>query len=323
MSDIQRRSRPATAVIGVVMAVAVSLYAQEPSAIYVLVLDKAGIPILDVNPSSLTIDEDAGPGTIVSMKRVGWPLRLTVLVDNGPGTAEALVHLRNGLIKLVEGIPRTIPVSIITTAPNPRWLIRDSTDLIQIKNAVGRLTPDSQLGRFSDALGELADRLDREFRGVETDLPPYLPVVVSIATTNADGSEVLRERNEKMLLSLRKHRVWAHLVMVTPGRATNEPGDVSNVGVDDGQNAEIAHLVEKVTGGHYIPVASGATTALASSVLPTLAQQISLKYLKQMTQHRIEFLRAPGASGPMRNFKLTLSGYPGANIIVSTDGNLP
>ena len=323
MSGVRRRIGSAAAAIGVVVAIAVGIYAQDQAAVFLLVLDKAGVPILDIKPSNLKIEEDAGPGTVVSANRVGWPVRLTVLVDNGPGTSEALVHLRNGLSKLFEGIPRNIPVSLITTAPNPRWLIRESKDLVQIKNAVGRLTPDSQLGRFSDALGEYADRLDREFRGVETELPPYLPVLVSIATTNADGSEVRRERNEKMLLSLRKNRVSTHLIMVTPGRVTNEPGEVSNVGVDEGQNAEIAHLVEKMTRGHYVRVSSGGTTALASNILPALAQQISLRYLKQMTQHRVVFDRAPGASGPMRNFKLTLSDYPGAAIIVSTDGNLP
>jgi hypothetical protein len=311
------------AAIGIVVALAFGVHAQDPSAVYLLVLDKANVPVLDIKPSNLMIEEDAGPGTVVSVKRFGWPLKLTVLVDNGPGTADALVHLRNGLNKLFDGIPRNIPVSLITTAPQPRWLIRESKDLVQIKNAVGRLTPDSDLGRFSDALGELAARLDGEFRRVETDLPPYLPVLVSIATTHADGSEVLRERNEKMLLSLRKHRVWTHMIMVTPARSTNEPAGITNIGVDEGQNAEIARLVQKVTQGNYVPVSSGGTTALASSILPAVAQQIAFRYLKQMTQHRVEFLRAPGASGPMRNFKLTLADYPDAKIVVSTDGNLP
>ena len=131
-----------------------------------------------------------GPQPVLSVSRYGWPLKLTVLVDNGPGTADSLVHLRNGLNRLIDGIPRDMPVSLIATAPNPRWLIRESKDLVQIRNAIGRLTPDDHLARFSDALGEFAGRLDQEFRRVEEGLPPYLPVLVSIATTHADGSEV-------------------------------------------------------------------------------------------------------------------------------------
>ena len=323
MTGVQRRLGLAAPAAGIVVALALAVSAQDQSAIYLLVLDNQSVPVLDIKPSDITIQEDAGPGTVVSVGRYGWPLKLTVLVDNGPGTADALVHLRNGLSRLLEGIPRDIPVTLITTAPNPRYLIRDSKDALQLKNAIGRLTPDDQLGRFSDALGEFARRLDQEFRRVEEGLPPYLPVLVSIATTHAVGSEVLRERNERMLLSLRKHRVWTTMVMVTPGRRANDPGNVSNLDVDEGQNAEIAHLVQKVTGGGYIPISSGATTALASNTMPALARQIALRYLKQMTQHRIVFDRVAGASGPMKNFELTLANHPGARVIVSTDGNMP
>ena len=323
MREAQRRLAMPAVVIGILVALAFGIYAQARSEVYLLVLDKEGVPVLDIKPTDIRIEEEAGPGTVVSVDRFGWPLKLTVLVDNGPATADALVHLRNGLNRLFEGIPRNIPVSLIATAPNPRWLIRDSKDLVQIRNAVGRLTPDQELARFSDALGEFAGRLDREFSRVEQGLPPYLPVLVLIATTHADGSEVLRERNEKMLVSLRKHRVWANMVMVFPGRRTNEPGEISNIDVDEGQNDEIAHLVQQATGGRYIPISGGGTTALASNILPGLARDIALRYLKQMTQYRIVFSRAPGASGPMRNFELTLANHADARIVVSTDGNLP
>src|SRR5687768_6165473 len=323
MRAVQRRLGMTAVVTGIVVALAFGVYAQNQSEVYLLVLDKQAVPVLDVKADDIRIQEEAGTGTVVSVSRFGWPLKLTVLVDNGPGTTDALVHLRNGLNRLFEGIPRNIPVTLIATAPNPRYLIRESRDLVELKNGVGRLTPDSELARFSDALGEYARRLDTEFRRVEEGLPPYLPVLVSIATTNADGSEVLRERNERMLLSLRKHQVWTNMVMVTPGRRVNDPGNVSNIDIDEGQNAEIAHLVQKVTGGGYIPISSGATTALASNTMPALARQIALRYLKQMTQHRIVFDRASGASGPMKNFQLTLANHPGATIVVSTDGNIP
>lgn len=315
--------RFAFAVACTVVALVLGVNAQNQSAVYLLALDDKGLPILDIKRDEIGIKEDAGRGTVVSVSRFGWPLKLTVLIDNGPGTADALVHLRNGLNRLIDGIPRAVPVSIIATAPNPRWLIRDSKDLLELRNAVGLLTPDTQLGRFSDALGEFARRLDTEFRSVEEGLPPYLPVLVSIGTTDADGSEVLRERNERMLLSLRKHRVWTHMIMVTPGRSLNEPGAVSNIGVDDGQNAEIALLVQKVTGGSYTPISSGGTTALASNTMPALARQISLRYLKQMTQHRVVFERPAGASGSMVNFEFSINNHPGVTAIVSRDGNFP
>lgn len=323
MGAVQRRFGLAAGAAGLVAALTLGVHAQDGFQIHMVVLDKEGVPVLDIPPSDVRIEEEAGPGTVLSVSRVGWPLKLTVLVDNGPGTADALVHLRNGLNSLLDGIPRQIPVSLIATAPNPRWLIRESTDPIQLKRAVGRLVPDEGLGRFSDALGEYAARLDREFQQVEEGLPPYLPVLVSVATINADGSEVLRERNEKMLLSLRKHRVWTNMIMVTPSRGLNVEGDVSNIGANEGQNAEIAHLVQQVTGGSYVPITGSGTSALASNILPSLAQVIAFRYLKQMTQHRVLFDRAPGAAGPMKNFSLTLVNHPGARVIASVDANFP
>ena len=323
MRGIQRRLRLALVVLGVGVGLPLAIQAQDSSAVYMFVLDKANVPVLEINPADITIVEEAGPATVSSVSRYGWPLKLTVLVDNGPGTADSLVHLRNGLIKLFEGIPRNIPVSLIAIAPNPRFLVRDSKDLVQLKDAVGLLTADEAFGRFSDALDEYAGRLDREFLSVEGGLPPYLPVLVSIATTNIDGSDVRKERNEKMLLSLRKHRVWTHQIMVTPARRTNEPGDVSNLDTDDGQNDAVAQLVKQVTQGSYVPVSGSATTGLATSILPSVAQAIAFRFLKQMTQHRIVFERAAGATGPMKNFKLSLANHPGSRVIMSIDGNMP
>ena len=311
-----------SAAVGLGIA-ALAVHAQERFEVYLLVVDKAGIPVLDIDPANIGIEEEAGAGKVSSVSRFGLPLKLTVLVDNGPGTADALVHLRNGLKALFAGVPRDLPVSLIATAPNPRWLVRDSKDPVEIQKAVALLTPDSGLGRFSDALGEYAARIDRDFRQGEKELRPYLPVLVSIATTNADGSEVLRERNQKMLLLLERHRVWTHMIMVQPGRTTNEPGDITNLGVDEGQNSEIALLVQRVTRGSYVPVSSGATTSLAANIMPLLAREIALRYLKQMTQHRVEFERPAGASGPMKNFRLTLANHPDARLIVSTTGIPP
>lgn len=311
------------AAAALVVAALAGVAAQEQFAVYLFVMDKAGVPVLDVKATDIAIKEAAGPSEVVRVSRVGWPLKLTVMVDNGPWTTDALLHLRSGLLKLVEGLPRGVPVSLITTAPNPRWLIRESSDPVQLANAVNRLTPDESLARFSDALIEYADRLDLEFRRVEPgQLPPYLPVLISISTTHADGSNVIRERNEKMLRLLNKHRVWTNMITVTPPRALNDPGSVI-VGFDEGQNAEIAKLVQDVTRGRYMPVAAAGTSALSTKLLPDLAQDVTLRYLRQMTQHQILIERAPGASGPMKNFSLSLLNHPGAKILVSTDGSMP
>jgi len=145
----------------------------------------------------------------------------------------------------------------------------------------------------------------------------------SIANTHQDGSEVRRDANLKMVTSLRKHRVWTTMIMVAPGRVQTEPGGLPVVGVDEGQNAQIAKTVQEVTRGRYVPITGSGTSGLTSTILPELAQEIAVRYLRQMTQHRIVFERPEGAKGTMKNFSLALLNRPGARITVSTDGAMP
>ena len=300
------------------------MYGQEQSAIYLLAVDQKGMPVLDLTMSDIAIKEDVGPSTIVSVRRFGWPIKVTVLLDNGPRTSDALAHYRTGLKKFFAGLPPDVPVSLIATAPNPRWLFRETRDRIQIEKGVNLITIDEGLGRFSDALVEYAERLDDEFQRVETThLPPYLPVLVSIATTDQDGSEVRRDANLKMIASLRKHRVWTTMIMVASGRALATSGGLPAIESNEGQNGQIAKTVQEFTGGGYVPITGSGTSALGSKLLPELAQEIALRYIKQMTQYRIVFERPAGAKGQMKNFSLALLNHPGVKIVLSTDGAMP
>jgi hypothetical protein len=148
-------------------------------------------------------------------------------------------------------------------------------------------------------------------------------VLVSIATTHQDGSEVRRDDNVKMIASLRQHRVWTTMIMVSSGQALSASGTRPAIEINEGQNGQIAKTVQEFTGGSYVPITGSGTSALSSKLLPEMAQQIALRYVKQMTQYRIVFDRPSGAKGPMKNFSLTLLNHPGAKIVLSTDGAMP
>ena len=113
------------------------------------------------------------------------------------------------------------------------------------------------------------------------------------------------------------------MIMMAPGRALAVPGGLPVDRDNEGQNAEIAKIVQEVTRGRYVPITGSGTSALSSTILPGLASEIALRYIKQMTQHRIVFERPAGAKGPMKNFSLALMNHPGAKIVLSTDGAMP
>jgi hypothetical protein len=310
-------------VVGIVAARA-ALHGQAQATVYLSVIDQKGAPVIGIDASDISISEAAGRSTIQSIRPYSWPLKVTVLVDNGPRSGDALVHYRTGLQKFFAGLPPRVPVSLIATAPNPRWLVRETTDRVQIEKGIGRITPDEGLGRFGDALIEYADRLSEEFRSVSREqMQPYLPVLVSIASTHADGSLVRRQALAKMITLLRKHRVWTNLIMVSSVLNPAEPGDLPNIEANGGQNAEIAKAVQELTRGSYVPITGSGTSALSARILPELAQQITLRNVRQTMQHRIVMERAAGASGPMMNFAFALLNHPGAQFVVSNDGNIP
>ena len=144
-------------VVGLVAASA-ALHGQEQATVYLSVIDPKGAPMLGVEASDIEISEEAGRSTIQSVRRFSWPLKVTVLVDNGPSTGDALVHYRTGLQKFFAGLPPDVPVSLIALAPNPRWLIRETTDKLQIAKGIGRMTSDEGLARCSDALVRAYDK---------------------------------------------------------------------------------------------------------------------------------------------------------------------
>jgi hypothetical protein len=114
------------------------------------------------------------------------------------------------------------------------------------------------------------------------------------------------------------------MIMVAPGFGGANPGGLPNAGdSSEGQNAQVAKTLQELTKGRYVPITGSATSALSSTILPDLARDIALRYLKQMTQHRIVFERANGATGTMKNFSLSLLNHPGAKIVLSTDGSMP
>src|SRR6187399_1939219 len=233
MSTLFRRRRVLVSVIAIVAASATAavLHAQSRFDIFLLAFDSKGYAVTDLELKDLQFRENDKSGTVVSVDRFQWPIKVTVLVDNGRGGAAGvgtgltsdnqaavasaasvqsvapdcsfnnLVHYRNGLKKLFETLPSDVEVTLIATAPNPRYLIKPTADPVQIQKGVNLLTPDSEFtGRFTDSLTEYAQRLDIEFKQLtREERPPYQPVLVVIGSTTLDGSRIERERAIRML----------------------------------------------------------------------------------------------------------------------------
>jgi hypothetical protein len=330
-----RRGIACAAAIVIVGAAAAVLCAQQRFDIFILAYDSKGFAVTDLKADELHFREDDKPGTVVRLDRFRWPVKVTVLVDNGRGGAAGvgtgtnagdggtsdcsstnIVHYRNGLKKLFETLPGDIEVTLIATAPNPRYLVRPTTDQVQIQKGVSLLVPDTEfIGRFVDSLSEYTQRLDLEFKQLtREERPPYVPVLVVIASSSLDGSQFELTRASRMMESLRNYGVATNFIMVSPcSRAA--------VNLDEGTPVLIAKKAQEITRGRYDAIAHAGTSRLAS-LLPEIGQQITARHLKQTLQYRVTLERPAGATGNFGNTGMSLS-REGVQYVMSLDGTYP
>jgi hypothetical protein len=316
MDDRWRRGG-ALAIIGAFALASATAGAQARFQLYMYAQDDTGTPVRDLKATDVEMREEGRMGEVVALEPFALPVKLTVLVDNKlageDGLGGALVHLRSGLARFFESLPRDVEVSLIALAPNPRWLVRPTTDPLQIAKGLSLITPEEFPARFTDALIEYAHRLDADFRDVSAErAPEYLPVLVVIGSTSADASHFQRDTVIRMITSLRDYRVSTNFLMLNPSGPQQ---------LEDGATVLIAKAIQEVTGGRYEALAASASSSL-NRLLPQLAEAIASRHTKQTAQYRITIERPSGAQGPVRDFAMTVT-RSGVAYQLSIDGLLP
>jgi hypothetical protein len=297
---------------GFVVAVAVSttpLLAQRQFQFFAHFSDAAGKPIAGVTETDIQVQEDNALGKVLKIEPIDWPIKVAVLVDNGTGSAERLNHTREGVKGLLKALPAGVELSLQTTAPQPRYLVKPTTDKGAVLQGVDLLTPDSSAGRFVEGLQEAAARFDKE--RADKERGNFFPVIVIVGSLTAEGSSIRDREVQKMFQQLGTRAMTTHVVMVGP---TNQSGttNVANA-IQIGINAG------KLTGGRYESIA--ATTRL-QTLLPEIGTQVAQAYERQRTQYRVTFERPEGKSGPQVG-GIGLSGEKPMTVKLSLDGHMP
>ena len=172
-------------------AAATPVLAQREFQFFVQFSDAAGGAVTTLTEADIQVSEDGTNGKVLKLEPVDWPVRVAILLDNGTGSADRIVNVRQGTKGLIEALPAGVEISLQTLAPQPRWLVRPTTDKQALLEGVDRYSPDSSASRFVDGLTETVARFDKE-RGNN------FPVVVILGSLTADGSAI-RDRDVKQL----------------------------------------------------------------------------------------------------------------------------
>ena len=204
----------------------------------VSVTDADGTPVTDLTAEEMVVEHDGVACETLSLEPIGWPVRVTVFVDNNRTLAsQAIGDMREGLMRFVDAFPTEVQVGLVTIAERPQLVTPHTSNREELATGIGLLAPISGAAAFLDALIEEAERLD------EDEERQYFPVIVMVATTGEEASTKERQRPfERMMQHLRE----------TKGRCT--PGCSRPLRCEDKRGVSQVSWgndISKATGGTY------------------------------------------------------------------------
>jgi hypothetical protein len=257
---------------------------QQQIRFYLAATSGAGEPVMDLKPAEISVLENDMPGSVVSVVPVTRPVKITVLVDNGPNTSTLLTQYRNGLKAFFGALPPGIESSLLTLAPQPRWVVRPTGDRDLLVKGVDRMLPDDSPPRFIDGLIEAANRIEQENRRQLA----YFPVIVVLSTTGLEGSGVVGRSVDRMATQLLTYAARLHVIML--GTNARSPSILLGAA-----QVQIGKTLADRTGGRYEAIA--APTRIAS-LLPEYGQLIAAAHAFQRQQYLVTASRPAGLTGP-------------------------
>jgi hypothetical protein len=309
-----RRCRPARFVAAIALTATVTLtialFAQDEAFSFVIsVLDESGRPVRDLAREEIVLTENGVAAEIVKVEPFTMPVQVTVAVDNGPLSADALAHYRTGLAGLVRALPTDVEVTLITMSPQPMMVVRPTSDRIRLLRGINGFAPQDESPRFTDTLVEFARRYETALR--DTNRIDSLPVLVMVSTPVTEAVSYAPEEITRALGFLERRKAKVHVVMLNVRRSAS-----ARTAIDEGRQTMVAIPATKVTQGRYETIAN---SSRLTTLLAEMGTEIGALHRRQVTQLLVTARRQPGRRGPLQNpqIGLTRKGMTGS---VSLDG---
>jgi hypothetical protein len=194
-------------------------------------------------------------------------------------------------------MPDGVEMSMYTTAPQGRPIVKATTDKAKIIAGLDVITPDRGVGAFFESLLDAVDRVNR-------DKTPGFNLIMIVGSDA--GGEAIKDRDlQDVQQKIIKNTITIHVALMTGG---------SNNSSRSGAQPEIARAVTGLTGGRYELI--NATTRLAT-LLPEFAERIAQTAEQQRNLFRVTYdAPAKRAASPHVGVAVSREG----KVTVSRDG---
>ncbi len=300
---MRHRRRALTALLAAalcLLAAALPAQAQEHT-LHVAVADAEGNPVPGLTEDDIVVQWDGENLETTEFEPVDWPVRLTVLVDNSDSGVPIVPQVREGLRALLRELPAEMEIAMLTTARQPRWITRHTTDRAELEGNIANIAPDTgTAATYNDALVEETDRIHDDDR-------EYYPVIITVATDGADRSRSQQGRIDRMVERMVENSVEVHTLVYVGGMLG--AGSMA---------AGVGEALVPITRGSFerITVATAVVDRLTA-----LGRDIARKHRMVSNQYRITY-RQPRNPSSQPSIGVATE-REGLQMLPTLDGNVP
>ena len=286
-----------------------ALQAQQAIQIFLSAVDADGKPVTDLRAEDIQIQTDGSECKTTKFEEITWPVRLTLMVDNGPVHSDALRQLREALRKFFTELPADMDVTIVSTDPAPRFIYKGGTDRTKMLSSLDLLIPDTGAPKFIDAMAEAADRVDKDKRDKNKEKGNFFPVFMMVGSAGLEGSNPRDYQIQKLFKQVSDNAITVHVVMQqNPNRSVDIASGTNQV--------EVGIRLTQGTGGRYESIN---TETRLSTLLPEFGKQIAASHTRQSHQYRIT-CQPSGGTPKQISAKTDRAGLSAA---LTLDGRIP
>ena len=291
------------------LAAAPALRAQQAIQVFFSAVDGDGKPVSDLRAEELNIAVDGAPCKTTKFEEINWPVKLTLMVDNGPVHSDALRQLREALRLFIAELPTDMEVSVVSIDPAPRFIYKPGNDRVKLLSSLDLLIPDQGAPKFIDALAEAADRVNKDKTDKNKEKGNYFPVFMMVGSAGVEGSNPRDYQIQKLFKQVSDNAITVHVVMQQSSQRSADIASGTN-------QIEVGLRLTQGTGGRYESINS--ETRL-STLLPEYGKQIAKSHVRQSHQYRIT-CQPSGGSAKQITASGTRQGMSGA---LTLDGRIP
>jgi hypothetical protein len=277
----------------------VGILAQKPLVLLATITDPVGAEVTSVDPKDVVFTEDGNNGTVVKVEPVGGLVpKVQLLVDNGVGMpSNSLTDLRTALKGLIMELPTNVEVTFVTTAPQPRFLEKATTDRVKLLSAVDRVTPDTGAGRFVDSFFEATDRIIKD----KQEGASY--TIITIATTSGDLN--YRDNDVKQI-SERVQKTHPNVqVVLLNGMNSGSIGSIQT-GLGKG--------LADMTGGRFEAIN---LTSRLITLMPEIGKEVAKSMKPGAKMFRLTLQRPGNAAAPLGKIGVGINGKILSNLTLA------